>query len=257
MFSQLFSQLFGQRELTGLGTIALLMGGWGVVMPPAIAQNDPEVNAEVSSPEVSSPEGLSTEGLSTEGLKAETPAESPSPRRVAQVGLAGVEGIGHNEGDRIIRRFLTQGDNRVINGNQRLRVLRVQPTAIAKDPITGGLAPQTTVLLVVFNYSTGKALRYQVNAQTGKILSTEVLSGQPAASEDEILAASEVLYRQPEFVQIAQQGILEDGFAVTPPAGQPSNHRYIQLRILNANRTQILRLVTVNLTQMAIVATPN
>jgi hypothetical protein len=101
----------------------------------------------------------------------------------------------------------------------------------------------------------GKALRYQVNAQTGKTLSAEVLSGQPAASEEEILAAAEVLYRQPELARVAQQGILEDGFAVTPPAGQPTNHRYIQLRILNGNRTEVLRTVTVNLTQLAIVPT--
>ncbi|NJM45399.1 MAG: hypothetical protein HC860_03900 [Alkalinema sp. RU_4_3] len=151
--------------------------------------------------------------------------------------------------------FLTQADNRIANGNQRLRVLRVQPIAITKDPITGGLAPQTTVLLLVFNYTTGKALRYQVNPQTGKALSSEVLSGQPAASEEEILAAAEVLYRQPDLARVAQQGILEDGFAVTPPPGQPTTDRYIQLRILNNNRTQLLRTVTVNLTQIAIVPT--
>jgi hypothetical protein len=212
---------------TGWVAIALLISGSGAVVQPALAQIETETKVDV-------------------------PAEPSSPVRVAQVGMAGVEGIGHSEGNRIIRRFLTQADNRVANGSQRLRVLRVQPIVIEKDPITGGLAPQATVLLVVFNYTTGKALRYQVNAQTGKTLSSEVLSGQPAASEEEILAAAEVLYRQPELSRVAQQGILEDGFAVTPPPGQPTNHRYIQLRILNGNRTQVLRTVTVNLTQLAI-----
>jgi hypothetical protein len=218
------------RVVTGLVAIALLISGSGAVVQPALAQLETETKVDV-------------------------PAEQPSPVQVAQVGLAGVEGIGHSEGNRIIRRFLTQADNRVANGAQRLRVLRVQPIAIEKDPITGGLAPQATVLLVVFNYTTGKALRYQVNAQTGKTLSSEVLSGQPAASEEEILAAAEVLYRQLDLARIAQQGILEDGFAVTPPPGQPTTHRYIQLRILNVNRTEVLRTVTVNLTQLTIVPT--
>jgi hypothetical protein len=230
MFSQFaLGGIMSGNAVKGLA-IALLVSGFGGGVQPALAQMEPELDTRV-----------------------DVPAEPIAPVQVAQVGMAGVEGIGHSEGNRIIRRFLTQADNRVANGSQRLRVLRVQPIAIQKDPITGGLAPQATVLLVVFNYTTGKALRYQVNAQTGKTLSSEVLSGQPAASEEEILAAAEVLYRQPDLARVAQQGILEDGFAVTPPPGQPTNHRYIQLRILNNNRTQVLRAVTVNLTQLAIV----
>ncbi len=235
MFSQFaLGGITSGKSVKGLVVvIALLIGGSGAVVQPALAQLETETKVDV-------------------------PAEQPSPVQVAQVGMAGVEGIGHSEGNRIIRRFLTQADNRVANASQRLRVLRVQPIApLEKDPITGGLAPQATVLLVVFNYTTGKALRYQVNAQTGKTLSSEVLSGQPAASEEEILAAAEMLYRQPDLARVAQQGILEDGFAVTPPPGQPTNHRYIQLRILNGNRTQVLRTVTVNLTQLAIVPPAN
>jgi hypothetical protein len=212
------------KGLMGWVAIALLVTGYGGVIQPVNAQETAETT-------------------------------TPPLQQVAQVGLAGVEGIGHSEGNRIIRRFLTQADNRIANGNQRLRVLRVQPIAIVKDPITGGIAPQSTVILVVFNYTSGKALRYQVNAQTGKTLSSEVLSGQPAASEEEILEAAQVLYRQIELARVAQQGILEDGFAVVPPVGQPLTDRYIQLRILNGSRTEVLRTVTVNLTQLTIVPT--
>ncbi len=173
--------------------------------------------------------------------------ELTAPQNPYQIG---VEGISYSEGSRIIRRFLSNSEIRRSTQGQRLRVLRL-------SPVTTDGKGDAGVYLTVFNYTMGKALRYQVNPQTGTPINRVVLTGQPAASEEEILEAIELLYQYPELAQLARGGIVEDGFAVTPPPGQSSNHRYIQLRILNGARSQILKTITVDLTQGTILPENN
>ncbi|NJM45398.1 MAG: hypothetical protein HC860_03895 [Alkalinema sp. RU_4_3] len=73
---------------TGGLAIALLISGSGAVVQPALAQMETETQAET---------------------RVDVPAEPSAPVQVAQVGMAGVEGIGHSEGNRIIRRLSDPG----------------------------------------------------------------------------------------------------------------------------------------------------
>jgi hypothetical protein len=131
---------------------------------------------------------------------------------------------------------------------QRLRLLRLNLRVSGKE----GNTARTTASLaeaIIFNYSTGKASRLLVNADSGEILQEEILRGRPQPSPEEIQEAQQIIGKQAQLAELINNGsVVDGGFAVDAPQGLPRHHRYLQMRLLSANRSRLQRVVTVDLT---------
>ncbi len=144
---------------------------------------------------------------------------------------------------------LTRLQNNRITANQRFKVLRVISTLSDKETTT----EKRIGRVVVFNYSTGVAWRFEVDALSGQVLSEEPLRGRPQSSTQEVQEAIQIILANQELASLHQAGsIFEGGFIVDSPRGEPSINRYIQMQVLTPDRNRIQKLITVDLTRKVI-----
>lgn len=144
---------------------------------------------------------------------------------------------------------LTRLQNNRITANQRFKVLRVTSTLSDKETTT----EKRIGRVVVFNYSTGVAWRFEVDALSGQVLSEEPLRGRPQSSTQEVQEAIGIILANQELTRLLQTGsILEGGFIVDSPKGTSQINRYIQMQVLNRDRNRIQKLITVDLTRKVI-----
>lgn len=137
--------------------------------------------------------------------------------------------------------------------NQRVRVLSLVSAPSDKETIAPWSASRIA-RAVVFNYSTGNATRFVIDAASGEVLREEPLRGRPQASQEEIQEALRIIQANPELARLLQTGgIVEGGFIVDGPTGAPPRNRYIQMQVLTSDRTRIQKLVSVDLTRGIIV----
>lgn len=103
--------------------------------------------------------------------------------------------------------------------------------------------------IIQFDYGAGAAFRTVVAAKSGKVLSTERLPGRPQSSRAEFLEAVRLISQTPPLAGLVARGAVpEGGFIVDGPPGSLKWHRYIQIRLLSANRRDLLQVVSVDLT---------
>jgi hypothetical protein len=135
--------------------------------------------------------------------------------------------------------------------NERIRVLSVKPSVDTEKESGEALTRATSV---VFNYTTNRAVRVHLDSNSGTVLRQESLSGVPQSSREERDQAMGIVRNLPELASLIAQenGVLEGGFVVSPPDGRPSNHRYIQIKILSNDRRRLLRFVTVDMTSNSV-----
>jgi hypothetical protein len=139
--------------------------------------------------------------------------------------------------------------------NERIRVLAVKPSVDTDKEGNGD--PLTRATSVVFNYTTNRAIRLHLDSNSGSVLRQETLSGVPQSSREERDQAMTVVKNLPELSRLIAQenAVLEGGFVVSPPDGRPSDHRYLQIKILSSDRRRLLRFVTVDMTSNSVAST--
>lgn len=206
------------RWLNPLLTILIALLVWSTLLPEAEAQVTP------ASP-VSENQAISTD------FNQDIPLTRPQELNIIQ--------------------RLTFDPSRV---NQRIRVLRVIDTFGEEQVLPIG--ERRTADVTVFNYTRGVAEQFLVDAATGEVLREEVLPGRPQPSVSERQEAARIIQADPDLRSVLESGTtLEGGFAVASPQGATPTNRYIQMQILTADRSEILRIVTVDLTSSRVVST--
>lgn len=157
------------------------------------------------------------------------------------------------EQTQIINRFLA--NPRVVESmrNQRVRVLSLVSEPSDKET-TAPRSANRIARAIVFNYSTGNAMRFMIDTASGEVLREEPLRGRPQASQAEMQEAMQIIQANPELARLLQTGgIVEGGFIVDGPTGAPPRNRYIQMQVLTSDRSRIQKLVSVDLTRGIIV----
>jgi len=115
--------------------------------------------------------------------------------------------------------------------------------------------PNHTVVIIRFDYDSGKATRTVVDEKSGKVLKEEVLRGRPQSNKREFQRAVSIIAGDPNLSALLSAGAAtEGGFIVDGPPGHPGNHRYIQIRILSSDRRTLLRVVVVDLSAEVVAA---
>jgi hypothetical protein len=139
--------------------------------------------------------------------------------------------------------------------NERIRVLAVKPSVDTDKEGNGD--PLGRATSVVFNYTTNRATRLHVDSTSGSVVRQETLSGVPQGSREERDQAMAVVKNLPELSRLIaeENAALEGGFVVSPPDGRPSDHRYLQIKILSQDRRRLLRFVTVDMTSNSVANT--
>lgn len=156
----------------------------------------------------------------------------------------------------IVNKFFNNPQVSQRTRNQRIKVLSVvdvlrdkatpdQPSPPSLDqPPSQGIAS-----IVLFNYSTGNATRYRVDALNGEVLSEETLRGRPQASPEERQEAIQIIQANPQHARLLQAGgIIEGGFIVDDPVGASPGNRFIQMHVLSSDRRRIQSVTIVDLT---------
>jgi hypothetical protein len=115
-----------------------------------------------------------------------------------------------------------------------------------------------TVTSITFDYTSGTASRTVRDEETGAVLSEERLPGRPQSSREEFKEAVETISRDKDLSSLLSDGaITEGGFIVDGPPEHPTQHRYIQIRLLTPDRSEVLRVVVFDLTAGAVASASN
>lgn len=105
-----------------------------------------------------------------------------------------------------------------------------------------------TTTTIRIDYVSGSAERTVVDEKSGKVLQQRRLAGRPQGSKDEFWRAVAIIGNDPGLARLLADGaVTEGGFIVDGPAGGEANDRYIQIRLLSADRCTLLRVVIVDL----------
>ena len=133
--------------------------------------------------------------------------------------------------------------------NHKIKVLRTilndQPVSTSNDT-----ALNTTVSFIVFDYTINKAIYYTVNSVTKQIISEERLTGRPQPSDEEIEESVKIIGSDPAFSNLLQADAkIVGGFIVDGPPKSPTNHRYMQMRIVSKDMKRTKKVIIVNLSE--------
>lgn len=113
--------------------------------------------------------------------------------------------------------------------------------------------PNHTVLTIAFDHATGKTSRIVADEASGKVLREESLPGRPQSNRQERDQAISIIADDPTLQFLLFNGAqTEGGFIVDGPSDHPPDHRYIQIRLLSADRRTLLRVVIVDLSAAAV-----
>jgi hypothetical protein len=113
--------------------------------------------------------------------------------------------------------------------------------------------PDHTIAVIRFDHASGTASRVVVDERNGKVVRQQTYAGRPQSSRREFQEAVSIIGRDSTLANLVAGGaVLEGGFIVDGPSGHPANHRYIQIRLLSANRLDLLRVVLVDLTERVV-----
>ena len=108
--------------------------------------------------------------------------------------------------------------------------------------------PRHTIITTQFDYASGKTWRIVTDANDGKVLREELLPGRAQSTRREVERAISIIAKDPALQVLLSRGAqTEGGFIIDGPSGQPADHRYIQIRVLSADRRTLLRVVVVDL----------
>lgn len=109
-------------------------------------------------------------------------------------------------------------------------------------------------VFLFYDHRSGRTCRSFADSLTGREIRHEWLPGRPQGSPAEFQFAIDAMRREASLeslLKISQE--LEGGFVVDGPPDSPPNNRYIQVRILSADHTRLLRVVIVDFTRELVV----
>jgi hypothetical protein len=113
--------------------------------------------------------------------------------------------------------------------------------------------PDLTIMVIQFDHASGMASRVVVDEASGKVLQEQIYAGRPQSSWQEFQDAVCIIGGDPALGRLIAEGaIAEGGFIVDGPAGHPTSHRYIQMRLLSPDRQNLLRVALVDLTERVV-----
>lgn len=113
-----------------------------------------------------------------------------------------------------------------------------------------------TTVVYAFDHTSGTA--YRIVMERGFVLRKENLPGRPQSSPHEFARAVSIISADPAAGRVLADGsVAEGGFIVDGPSGHSSDHRYIQVRLLSADRRALRAVVLVDLSVGVVASTRN
>ena len=113
--------------------------------------------------------------------------------------------------------------------------------------------PDHTIMVIRFDHASGIASRVVMDGESGKVLQEQAYAGRPQSSSQEFQDAVCIIGSHSTLGRLIAEGaVAEGGFIVDGPSGQPASHRYIQIRLLSADRQRLLRVALVDLTERVV-----
>jgi uncharacterized protein (TIGR02246 family) len=139
--------------------------------------------------------------------------------------------------------------------DHRIRVIRAAEDASQDEEKAAGGPKRRLASVIVFDYTTGRAVHVTYDIARGEILGEKDLAGRPQSSEEERREAEGILKETPELTALFREGAqVEGGFVVDAPANNQATNRYLQFQVQARDREKILRLAIVDLTTRKVVA---
>lgn len=133
-------------------------------------------------------------------------------------------------------------------GGHKVRAIRVTH-GFEETAAASGKQEHYRVTVVLFDYTTGTAMRFILDPASGALVGEQLLRGRPQASEEEIQLATRIIQQDAELADLlSPSGKLIGGFIVDGPPGSPPNHRFMQMRIVTDDLRETKRVVIVDLT---------
>jgi hypothetical protein len=141
---------------------------------------------------------------------------------------------------------------------QQVRVLSVSSHAVrSKGPDTKNLEKHVAHALL-FNYSTGKAIRVEVDPRTGKVSHQEEVKGGLGPSAEERAEGSSLVKSDPRLAKLVKGGShVVGGFIVQAPKGlaaTPVPHRYMEFHVVSPDHKKTQQEIIVDLSAKKVVS---
>ncbi len=155
---------------------------------------------------------------------------------------AQLQPLTREERSAILARVLERREVAAFAETTRVRALAVVP-AEAPDKTEAATAGGRFAEVLLIARGQPGAMRLLVSVPEGNVLHTERLPGRPQSSADERVEARRLIQAE----HSVSDAVLEGGFVVDPPAGAPTDGRYLEFHVLDAARSRILRQLTVDL----------
>jgi hypothetical protein len=157
------------------------------------------------------------------------------------------------ERDRIAREVLENPDLKSLAAQGPLRTISVTSYASLKKGAPAAGADAVTI--IVFSYGEGRAYRVLYEPIAKRVVSRELLPGRPQPSVEERKEVYGLIRADVAHAKLLAAGdVLEGGFAVDGPPGNPAHDRFVQVLLLSSDRQNFVRVVTVDLTASKIVS---
>src|SRR5262249_25457538 len=139
-----------------------------------------------------------------------------------------------------------------------VRFLHVSSHAIREDKETGRSLTKHEGQALVFNYTTGKAFRVHVDAQTGKVTGQVEVKGAINSSAEEREEGKKLAEGYKDHADLMKKGgHVVGGFLTGPPKGTPATtvpHRYLEYHLTSADRRTVERVIIVDLSAKKVVS---
>jgi hypothetical protein len=140
---------------------------------------------------------------------------------------------------------------------QHVRVLSVSSHAVRSPGADTKNLSKHVAHALVFNYSTGKALRVEVDPRTGKATHQEEVKGGLGPSPEEIAEGKDLVQAHAKLAPLVKAGShVVGGFIVQAPKGvaaTPVPHRYMEFHVVSPDHKKTQREAIIDLSARKVV----
>ena len=141
---------------------------------------------------------------------------------------------------------------------QQVRVLSVSSHAVRSPGADTKNLEKHVAHALLFNYSTGKAMRVEVDPKTGKVSQQEEVKGGLGPSPEEIAEGAGLVKSNPKLAPLVKAGShVVGGFIVQAPKGAAATtvpHRYMEFHVVSPDHKKTQQEVIVDLSAKKVVS---